>query len=133
VNTRKILVIDGEPDVALYLKTFLEDHGCIVLTAHDGDAGLTIAQEEQPDLIFLDIMMPKRSGIALYEQLKYDKKLRSIPVVVIGGLESAYSLQGPKFRRLIPDPKTPEPIAFLEKPINVFDLVGLLSKRWTLS
>jgi CheY-like chemotaxis protein len=125
---KKILIIDGDPDVALYLKIFLEDHDCIVLTAHDGDTGFKIAKEEPPDLICLDIMMPKKSGVTLYKKLKQDKKLRDIPVVVISGLESAYSLQGPKFRRLIPDPKTPEPIAFLEKPIDVFDLVGFLPK-----
>ena len=125
---KKILVIDGDPDVAFYLKIFFEDHNYIAFAAHDGDTGLRIAREEQPDLICLDIMMPKESGITLYKRLKQDKKLRDIPVVVISGLESVFSLQEPEFRRLIPDPKTPEPIAFFEKPINVSDLVGFLSK-----
>jgi len=125
---KKILIIDNDPDVAFYLKTFLEDHDCSVLTAHDDDTGLTNAREEHPDLICLDIMMPKRSGVILYKELKRDKKLRGIPVIVVSGLESAYSIQGQQFRRLIPDPRTPEPMAFLEKPINPSDLIGFLSR-----
>ena len=124
----KILVIDDAPDVVLYLKILLEDHNCIAFAAHDGDTGFKIAKEEHPDLICLDIMMPKKSGVTLYKEQKQDKKLRDMPVVVISGLESAYGFEGPKFRRLVPTPNTPEPLAFIEKPINAFALVRFLSK-----
>lgn len=125
---RKILIIDDEPDVALYLRTLLEDHNYETLTVHDADAGRRVALEESPDLIFLDIMMPKKSGISLYKEFKEDGALKDIPVVIISGVESAYSFKGPKFRKLIPDSRIPEPLAFFEKPVNVSALMELLTE-----
>jgi len=124
---RKILIIDDEPDVALYLQTLLEDHNYKTLTAQDAEAGRKIALQEPPDLIFLDVMMPKKSGISLYKEFKENGALRNIPVVIISGVESAYSFKGPKFRNLIPDSKIPEPLAFFEKPVNVSVLMDFLA------
>jgi len=125
---RKILIIDDEPDVALYLQTLLEDHNYKTLTAHNADAGCKVALEESPDLIFLDIMMPKKSGISLYKEFKENETLKDIPVVIISGVESAYSFKGPKFRKLIPDSRIPEPAAFFEKPVNAAALMEFLAK-----
>ena len=126
---KKILIIDDEPDVAFYLKTLLEDHGYATMFAHQADDGLKIAHEEKPDLLCLDIMMPKKSGITLYKEFKENENLRHIPVIIISGVESAHSFKGPKFRKLIPDHSIPEPVAFFEKPINIpafLDLVTTL-------
>lgn len=125
---KKILIIDDEPDVALYLKTLLEDHNYETLTAHNAETGFEVALEASPDLICLDIMMPKKSGISLYKELKENKILKDIPVVIVSGVESAYSFKGPKFRKLIPDSKIPEPAGFFEKPINVPALMEFLTK-----
>lgn len=125
---RKILIIDDEPDVAFYLKILLEDNGYFALMAHDAEEGFRKAQQELPGLICLDIMMPKKSGITLYKELKKDRKLRDIPVVIISGVESAYSFTGPQFRRLIPDRDIPEPLAFFEKPVNAQSLFEFLTK-----
>jgi CheY-like chemotaxis protein len=73
-------------------------------------------------------MMPKKSGITLYREFKKDRKLKDIPVVVISGVESAYSFTGPQFRRLFPDQNIPEPLAFFEKPVNAQSLLELLTK-----
>jgi len=128
ITMRKILIIDDEPDVALYLKTLLEDHNYKTITAHNADVGFKVALETFPDIIFLDIMMPKKSGISLYKELKENEILKDIPVVIISGVESAYSFKGPTFRRLIPDPKIPEPLAFFEKPVSVPALMEFLTK-----
>ena len=125
---RKILIIDDEPDVAFYLKILLEDNGYFALMAHDAEAGFKSAQKELPGLICLDIMMPKKSGVTLYRELKKDSKLKEIPVVIISGVESAYSFTGPQFRRLIPDQDIPEPLAFFEKPVNPQALLAFLTK-----
>ena len=127
---RKILIIDDELDVAFYLKTLLEDHDYEAATAHDADNGFKAALESSPDLICLDIMMPKKSGITLYKELKEDDTLKAIPVVIISGVESAYSFKGPTFRRLISDPKIPEPLAFFEKPVNVPALMKFLANMF---
>jgi CheY-like chemotaxis protein len=73
-------------------------------------------------------MMPKKSGITPYKELKKDKNLKDIPVVIISRVENAYSFTGPHFRGLIPDTEIPEPMAFFEKPINLPAFVELLAK-----
>ena len=127
-SKRKILIIDDEPDIVFYLKTLLEDLNYFTLSANNASTGFSIAQKELPDLICLDIMMPKKSGITLYKEFKEDEKLKDTPVVIISGVESAYSFKGPKFRRLIPDTKIPEPLAFFEKPVNIPAFIELLAK-----
>jgi len=125
---KKILIIDDEPDIVFYLKTFLEDHNYTTLSANEADTGFKIAKKEHPDLICLDIMMPKKSGITFYKEIKKDKKLQSIPVIIISGVENAYSFKGPQFRRLIPDPQIPEPLAFFEKPLNMPAFINFLER-----
>ena len=124
---KKILIIDDEHDVVLYLKTLFEDHNYETLVAHDAQHGMEVAVEASPDLICLDIMMPKKSGISLYKELKEHTALKDIPVVIISGVESAFSFKGPKFRKLIPDSRIPEPLAFFEKPVNVPALMEFLT------
>jgi twitching motility two-component system response regulator PilH len=127
---RKILIIDDEPDIAFYLKILFEDNGYVALTANDAETGFRIAQQELPGLICLDIMMPRKSGITLYRELKKDERLRDIPVVIISGVESIYSFTGKQFRRLIPDQDIPEPLAFFEKPVSVPSLLEFLTKTF---
>ena len=123
---KKILIIDDEPNIVFYLKTLLEDHKYAVLTALDSDEGCRLAGEELPDLICLDIMMPRKSGVTLYKEFKKNKKLKHIPVIIISGVENAYSFKEPKFRQLVPDKRIPEPLAFFEKPVDVPALLALL-------
>ncbi len=67
---KKIFIMDDESDVVLYLKTVLDDHNYETRTAYDADSGMKIALECQPDLIFLDIVMPKKSGVLFYKELR---------------------------------------------------------------
>jgi len=60
---KTILVVDDEPDVVAYLRTFLEDHGFYVVFAENGRTGFEKAKTENPDLITLDITMPEESGV----------------------------------------------------------------------
>jgi CheY-like chemotaxis protein len=83
---RNILIVDDEPDVLTYLKTFLEDQGFRVSCAQDVPCALEKMAEEQPDLICLDIMMPVKSGISLYEHLRREESLQDIPVIIISGM-----------------------------------------------
>ncbi len=114
---RKILVIDDEPDVVSYLSAFLEDEGFQVLTAGNGHDGLTLAREQAPDLITLDITMPGMSGIEVLTTLRRDDHLNCVPVVIITGVTSFDKLTDYR------DVRPPE--GFMQKPI---DLVQLLSK-----
>jgi CheY-like chemotaxis protein len=81
----KILVVDDEPDVATYLASVLEDAGMNVRVAHDGEQGLQLIREDPPDLISLDLVMPKRSGIKFYRDLQKNKEWSDIPVIIVTG------------------------------------------------
>jgi len=106
----KILVVDDEQDVRTYLHTLFVKEGYEVAMAADGEEGLTVARQYGPDLIFLDIMMPKRTGIMLYRRLKKDEQLSAVPVIILTGLEQYRSFFAQDFEQV------PHPEAFVEKP-----------------
>lgn len=116
---KKVLIIDDEPDIVMYLKLLLENHGYEVVSASDGEKGLELARTETPDLVCLDIMMPRKSGVALYQQMKTDSMLKDLPCIIISAYESAYTFKGEAFRRLVPDKTIPEPLRFFEKPLDI--------------
>jgi len=81
-----ILVVDDEEDVRGYLCSLLEDNGYVVDSAEDGNRAWRAIEEQRPDLILLDLMMPEQTGTGLYRRLHDHKGLREIPVIVISGL-----------------------------------------------
>jgi CheY-like chemotaxis protein len=118
-DRKKILVIDDESSIITYLTTVLEDSGYETCSAADAEAGLSLARQERPDLITLDIMMPRRSGVALYQQLKIDPELRDIPVVFVSAFSRSSGFGPASFREMVPDQKIPIPEIYLEKPVAV--------------
>ncbi len=80
---KKILVIDGMPSAAAMVKARLEASGYKVVTASDGQQGLTLAHAEKPDLILLDIVMPAGEGDSVFTRLKTSPKTRSVPVIFL--------------------------------------------------
>jgi adenylate cyclase len=78
-----ILAIDDMPENLEILRVRLEANGYEVMTAADGEEGLSRAREFSPDLILLDIMMPQRDGISVVREIKQDAGLRSIPVILV--------------------------------------------------
>ena len=79
----KILLIEDSDVMRALLQDRLEYAGYSVAEAADGEAGLAAAAKERPDLILLDIMMPKLDGIAVCRQIKADPLLRHIPVIFL--------------------------------------------------
>ncbi len=79
----KVLVVDDETDSRILLAHFLEEFGCQVFTAKNGDEGLRLAHIHQPDLMTVDLIMPGMTGWEVLKRLKSHPKLRSIPVVVV--------------------------------------------------
>jgi len=79
----KILVVDDEPSIVRPLAFVLEKSGYEVLTAANGNEGLEMAESERPDLIFLDVMMPKKNGYEVCEELKGRAELRDIYVIIL--------------------------------------------------
>ena len=83
---KKILVIDDDLNVRDYLVSLFKDNGYDTYIAGDVKEGLTVAKENIPDLITLDIEMPGEWGPRFYRQLAQDPELKNIPVIVISGL-----------------------------------------------
>lgn len=109
---KRIMIIDDEQDVRLYLKTLFEKNGYETETAQDGDEGYPKTAAYKPDLITLDILMPKQSGIRLYTKLKEDEALKQVPVVVLTGLTQYQQF----YQQDFPEDELPD--AFVEKPIQ---------------
>jgi len=69
-NPQRILIVDDDPDIIESVRYALENNEYQVLVARDGNQGLAMAEREDPDLIILDMMMPKRSGFLVMEKLR---------------------------------------------------------------
>ncbi|KAA0000296.1 MAG: response regulator, partial [Thermoplasmata archaeon] len=82
---KKILVVDDEPEIVEVVKRMLEEK-YTVISAHDGESCIEIAKKEKPDLILLDILMPKMDGWETLKRLKEDEELKHIPVSMLTAL-----------------------------------------------
>ena len=111
-----ILIVDDEPDVGLYLSAVLEDAGCRTVTALTVAEALAAVKTERPDLVCLDVMMPKESGFSFYLALQADPKLKRIPVIVVSGVAPSGEFD---FRHYVEDPAVPPPAGYVEKPIRI--------------
>lgn len=85
---KTILLVDDDPEIVDSMRLVLEGKGYRVLVARDGNAGLTVAERENPDLIILDMMMPKKSGFLVLEKLK-GRPGGLIPTIMITGNEGS--------------------------------------------
>jgi DNA-binding response OmpR family regulator len=80
---RKVLVVDDEPDVLLLCRVNLEFEGYEVIEAADGEAAMQQVRKERPDVVLLDVMMPRMDGWQVLREIKSDDDLTSIPVVML--------------------------------------------------
>ena len=80
-----LLVVDDSPTIRAVLGKMLSQDGHIVLKAGDGETAIELARTEQPDLIFLDIVMPGMNGFAVLRALRHDPVTHGIPIVMISG------------------------------------------------
>jgi DNA-binding response OmpR family regulator len=85
---KTILLVDDDNEIVETMRTLLEDRGYRIMVARDGNSGLTIAERENPDLLILDMMMPKKSGFLVLEKLK-TRPGGLIPTIMITGNEGS--------------------------------------------
>jgi len=78
-----VLVVDDDPVILKLLEVNFEMEGFTVLVAHDGEEGIEVARNNQPDVIVSDIMMPKKSGLELVVALKGDTSTSEIPIILL--------------------------------------------------
>ena len=84
-NKKRVLVVDDEEDVIIYLSTALKSAGFEVVTARDGLEAIEKVKEKAPDLVSLDLVMPKHSGAKFYHELTKNKNWAKIPVLIVTG------------------------------------------------
>jgi two-component system alkaline phosphatase synthesis response regulator PhoP len=108
-----IVVDDDEPSLEL-LQAYLEDVDCVTISAQDGLEALEIISRKTPDLVLLDVMMPKMSGFEVCKRIKNDPKTSDIPVIMVTALNEFGDIE-----RGI-DSGTDD---FISKPVNKLELV----------
>ena len=116
MSAKRILIVDDEEMIRELAKDYLQSKGYEVLIAEDGKKGLQEAQANKPDLIILDVNMPKMNGFQVLEKLKQDSETRGIPVLMLTDSQSGEDKrQGMECRadKYLPKPFMPQ--ALLEE------------------
>ena len=120
--SKRVLIVDDEADVRVFLETLLKENGYETVVATDGDAGFEMARKVHPDAITLDIIMPHETGVKFYRKLIKDADLKDTPVIILSGVTRYKDLFGRDHATM------PKPLAFVEKPIDQAELLALLKK-----
>lgn len=82
-DKKRILLVEDEPEFRLGVRMRLEANGYEVIEAEDGVMGLELARKESPDLIILDLMLPKMEGYQVARLLKFDERYRKTPIIML--------------------------------------------------
>lgn len=114
MSDKYILVVDDDPDLVETVALMLESKGCEVGKAYDGVEGEESIKERRPDLVILDIMMPRKDGYILCAELKKDEKTRDIPVILLTAVGEAV----PSTRYSHADGMSTEADEYIPKPID---------------
>jgi CheY-like chemotaxis protein len=120
---KTILIVEDDADTATYLSTLLEDAGYSTVAAEDGDEALEKVRSNRPDLISLDITMPKKSGVRFYRDMKESSEWKSIPIIIVTGVSSDFE----KFISTRSHVAPPE--GYLSKPIDREEMLSLVKEH----
>lgn len=130
-ENKRILVVDDEADVRMFLSTVLEDAGFLVTMASDGEQALDCMKKQVPDLITLDLVMPRKSGIKFMHELRRNKAWSSIPVMIITG-HAHDELGKSDFSDVMEGRTVSGPRSYMEKPIKPERLVQMVHREMGL-
>jgi DNA-binding response OmpR family regulator len=119
MRTRKVAIIDDEPDIVTYLTSALQDNGFDVVSATNAYDGFEIIRAERPDLVCLDILMPEETGFSLYRRIKEDTILKGTRVLIISALSMENEMIPVRQAKTSDSPVSLKPDGFIEKPIDL--------------
>ena len=125
---RIVLSVDDEDHVREFVSTVLEENGYTPMQATNGEEALDIISREKPDLIIMDILMPRESGIRLYRKLKTSESLRDIPVIIYSGVAKRTALRAQAAQAESVGETVPDPDAYLEKPVTAERLAAAIKE-----
>ncbi len=131
VNEKSVLIIEDELQYANFLKTVLEDHCYTVRVASNADQALCLANEDVPDLITLDLLMPGKTGIKLYRELRTREYLHNTKIVILTGLDTdSHGLcsYNEFFKRISEKGQVTKPDAYLTKPIDAESFINSINR-----
>jgi CheY-like chemotaxis protein len=117
---KQAVIIDDEPDITTFFGTVLGDAGWDVRTANDPNQGIALAQEQPPDVVLLDVMMPERGGLSTLIALRKDPRTQNVPVVLITGIQDNLTAD---FEAFLDRFKKYHPDAYLQKPVESPELL----------
>lgn len=132
-TTRSVLIVEDEPDYAALLRSILEKAGYSVATAYLSEDALIEVQEHKPDVITLDLHMPRQSGALFYRKLKANEAFRDIPVIVVTGLALDDDGFATLIRSFLERDNLPHPEAYLEKPVDAARLLQTIEETLACS
>lgn len=124
----KILIVDDDPDFVEATTIVLEKHNHLVISADSGEAGYQRARSEKPDLIILDVLMPRQSGIRLYRELRTNKALAKVKVIILSGIAKKTFLRSQQALTEFGETPVPEPDFYIEKPVDADVLAETIKK-----
>jgi DNA-binding response OmpR family regulator len=124
---KKVLIVDDEIDMRLFLTTLMETNGYLAIRAKNGVEGLEAVRAHQPDLVILDIMMPKEGGVHMYGQMKVHDALREIPVIILSAISRRTFYHYLKMLSVRLGDVIPEPEAYMEKPPEAEEVLAMVT------
>jgi CheY-like chemotaxis protein len=126
-HEKTVLVVDDEPNVRDYLAQILRDAGFQVRTAADGDEALASIRRQAPDFISLDLVMPRKSGHKLLYELRKDRELSQIPVLIVTA-HARDELGRGDLEDIVDNRVISGPGVYLEKPVKPLDYVRCVQR-----
>jgi len=127
--SKKVLVVDDDPDVRSFVMTVLDENQYMPLVAQDGVEAFEMIEKDPPDLVILDVLMPRGSGIRLYHKLKTTEKYKRIPIIMFTGIALSSFLKSQKVLDEFKGEEVPEPDIYLEKPVDPEELAEAVKKK----
>ncbi|NIM52714.1 MAG: response regulator [Gemmatimonadales bacterium] len=133
---KRVLIVDDDTDTVKFLSVALTENGYEAVGTYNGKEGLQKVEQQTPDLIILDVMMPQRSGLVLFRQLRRDDRYKDIPVMMLTGVpaslqeldekeddtfETPYDSMREALRKMIAAMREEgevRPELFIEKPVD---------------
>lgn len=128
---KKVLIADDEADVHAFVEAVLEEDGHQVVGAMDGEAAIAMVKAENPDLVILDVQMPKKDGFEVFNQLRRDDATKSIPIIMLTAVSKRTGI--PFSARDMGEFYDSEPEAFIDKPIDPETLRAVANKLLGIS
>jgi twitching motility two-component system response regulator PilH len=125
---KTVLAVDDEAQAREFLSTVLEENGYTPILATNGVEAMAIIRLNKPDLVIMDILMPKQSGIRMYREIKTSEFLKDIPVIIYSGIARRTLLRAQAALTESSGESVPDPDAYLEKPVVPERLVATVRK-----